>query len=307
MFHSVIAQEAIECNLSFSKFDYLIHEIKDTTEALIVLEDCGNCQEFKSVYRHQFASRLYFERGLIELAKTELIYAVEKGLFLDYSDSASFWELFREISASYGSEFAMKLVIVQEDKLASMSSENLEIRQKLLSIHNRDQGLRSKPKYNEASAYEFIYKLYGDREDDEAIHRKKIELAREFTIKDSLVLLEFVDISDSLGYVPNPNDLMFNDISTLMSHTSHMLFDGIDDLYYKSVIKGTISPRFYAWYKGYYEEYFGDGKTFSYYYTHGENMFADSTQEEIDTINSKRATIGLPFLPFNIFSEGGIR
>ena len=144
---------------------------------------------------------------------------------------------------------------------------------------------------------------FSDNKDTFDLDSTTLNCAMEFRKKDSIIIQSFIDIIDSLGFVPSDKQVFgFAEINALVVHTAYFNYSpNLDSIYLNSIMLGTLSPRTYAWYKGYREEFTHSEQT--YYYTHRSNDFEalKLSKNKVNQINNERHKIGLPLLPHNVW------
>lgn len=295
----------VKCHLEFNKLDSFFLA-KDTVGLVEYSEEIANCDEYMTIYRHLDLAKFYKSQNKLKAAKNEIVKAIEKGLLSSRLSIKHLKSDYDKIENIGGSDFLAQMILKDRKLLSEMDTSTKEIRKVLLSINKKDQKLRGNKEYKKCRNHHFQFMNKYGQVDTLENHESLMECALEFRQKDSLVLLEFVNLIDSLGYVPASKDLFFWDIDALMCHTSHFEFEvDLKSIYLHSVMEGFISPKYYAWYLGYNEEYYL--KEPSYYYTHSEHTLEEVKLDDIkyNQINSLRKTIGLPNLPISLWSNTG--
>lgn len=279
---------------------------KDTTNAMVVFEVIPlKCLNSVSAGRHYQFFNLLKDKDS-KLSIKHLLKASEKGFLASKSTKESFFKTLEYIEKNTSEAMVSDLMMDAYDQLKNLSDYNKKIRSQLVKIDYQDQALR---KDKETKACRSVYYdirwgyAVGDTIEN---FEKMMECAHDYRRKDSIVLQQFVNMINDLGYVPSEESVLFSEIDVLVSHTSHFDFkENIDSIYRHSVRLGTLSPRVYAWYKGYNEEYYLD-KPKSYYYTHSELMLEDEyiSEDDLKRINDLRQEIGLPSFPGSLWEYG---
>ncbi len=282
--------------------DYLIlhqvdslQNVNDTTQALDLYQQLVSTECFIKAGRNLAMSEIYFSLNKKDKAKQELNNAVDKGLFgLTYIDD-DYAKLYQRIERKYGGAFLNELKIKHDKKIKSQLAINGVLIEKIKNIFFQDQALRSDKNYKICKQYNFNKRLGFDY-DSTQNQTDMITCYQEFRNKDSLVLQEFVNIIDSIGYVPG-TELTYGmiPISPIICHLAHFEFQGLEDKLLYSLFKGTLSPEVYAWYIGYKEEYFKTDPSF--YFTNNEQDFDKMSSKKINSINKLRKSIGLKSIP----------
>jgi len=296
-FNSTLAlcqKDNIGCQLMLNQVDNLL-AAKDTLSAIVLYEAINEEVCNVKYRRYGHLSRVYYQYGLIEKSKTLIEKAVQHGLLGGMHFGYVSEDLLLEIANKYGDSFLSEMKSLNKEISASKLMLYGPIINELHDVFVKDQELRRNNIYKECRRYDFDYRM-GNLDTLSMYHEQMMECARDFRQKDSLLLLNFVRTVDSIGYVPG-DDILFGmfPIEPVINHTSHFLFSGLDSLYLRSVKAGTLSPRVYAWYKGYNEEYFH--KTHLYYFTHWADKFSNFSEKEVEKINTERLKIGLPICP----------
>jgi len=195
----------------------------------------------------------------------------------------------------YGRKFLNTVKSNHANKIKKQLLNQEALLAQLKYILEKDQELRRNKDYKNCKRYNFNRRL-GFAYDSTQVYSEMKACFEEFRYRDSIVLQQFVNIVDSIGYVPG-SDLVYGmvPISPIICHLAHFNFKGIEDKLLYSLFKGTISPEVYAWYIGYKEEYFQLDHTF--YFTNNEQDFDKMSDKKINEINTLRNSIGLKSVP----------
>lgn len=295
------SQSIIECHNLMNRYDSLMFQ-KDTVGALHNLSDLPDaCKKRISAGAHLRIANVF--QNIDEAKEKEhLIAACNKGLLTTHYNTEEFLNLYSKLKERIPN---IDLIDLTTQSLANLTEPNKKLRREIIDIIIQDQVLRNNKKYKNCKSHEFQVRLDYIDPDTVANHLELIECYKEYRTLDSTNLQRFVDIVSNKGYVPFSDSLQFLEMNVLINHTSHISFrENLDSLYKHSVMIGSISPKVYAWYKGYNEEYFKAPHV--YYYTHGESWIEelDLTEEEKAKINRRRKEIGLPSLPASVWDYG---
>jgi len=298
----ISCQNSIECYNILNKVDSLIFET-DTTNALRLLDNVSlNCSHLISLERHFRISKLC--RDNVK-KQSHLIKACEKGYLLTATETDDFVKRYNNIKEITNTQFADSILKISIDNLDRLTSKNKKLRKKVIRIYQIDQSLRRIKKYKKCRSHDFDLALGFTKSDTVTDHLELMKCAKEFRELDSIILQQFVDIVVEKGHVPFSDSIKFSEFDVLICHTSHFKFNSsLDSLYRHSVSIGSISPKTFAWYKGYKEEYYN--LEYSYYYTHNENMLKNEemSHKEKEEVNKQRKLIGLPSLPNSVWNYG---
>ena len=286
--------DCIECYNTLNQIDRIIQE-KDTITAIFIYEaiDKEKCIIRKG--RHLKYSKIYYEIDKIVKSKEELIKSTEKGLFGGLYFNENYDYLLSDIKIKYGKKFLEEVLSINQKMTKEAMNAHGDLIKEIKNIYDTDQFYRKNKKYKDCKNYNFIYRL-GFPYDTTKNHVEMMLCFEEFRQKDSILLKRFVDIVDSLTYTPT-DDIIFGmfPINPIINHTAHFNFEGLDNHYLNSVKLGTLSPEVYAWYQGYYEEYYQlESKL---YFTKGEKTLMKFESEKINQINRRRLELGLPLCP----------
>lgn len=284
----------LHCWKAWTHFDKILEE-KDTSSALMLFQsiEANKCPINKRRYLQ--ISKITYLIGDIVESKRNFRNSMESGLMSAIYFNQKFDKLIEEGKSKYGKVFIKNMLHLNDSLIAVNIKKNGTLIHKLKEIYDRDQELRRIPDIKECKGYEFNFKL-GFLPDTANNHTTLMRCAKEFRKQDSLILNSFIRIIDSLGYVPN-DETVFGmlPIGPIINHTAHFNFKDLDRKILDSVKKGRISPRMYAWWKGYHNEYFL--KPPEYYYVKNKTFFENLSDEDIEKINVKRMKIGLDKCP----------
>lgn len=297
----------IDCNIKFNTLDSLL-SIKDTIGVIKLYETLDYCDSYKTKYLNLHMAKIYGFKNKTIKVQNEIIKAIDKGYVVSANTLRSLHKRYNKIEKLAGEDFLLKMIARDRHLLTNLDSSTLVIRKRILNVHNEDQNLRKEKIYRKCRSHDYNFKTKYGSVDTLPEHEEMMNCANEYRTKDSLIVLDFVNLIDSLGYVPSANSLKFDDISTLICHTSHYEFEAdLENIYFSSVLKGTISPKVYAWYLGYNKDYYLKERVYYYDYTKTMLDEAKLTKIKTDEINRLRRKIGLPSLPTAIWSENGLR
>lgn len=287
----------LECYAGLYKvYDYL--KSGDTLAAINTYENLDKvCDPQIQSFWHYRMFKIYQNLDPRK-AEVELMKASSKGYLFGYFSTK---DVLKEIS-SLRDVLSDSLILAVIDNhlsaLDSMSNESKTIRKRISKIHKADQALRNDKEYNKCKKHFYQIKKKLINKDTVKDHNELMLCGLEYRRKDSIVMQEFVDLIFELGHVPNGNEIMDQSSTILVIHTPYYNFkENLDSIYRVSVNKGTLSPKAYAFYKGYNETFYN--KPFSYYYSHGKDRIEELnlSLKEIDDINKKRRLISLPDFP----------
>ncbi len=292
----------LESRTISNRIDSLFYSINMDGAINYYSENTAKVEHLYSADKHLGLSHIAKSLGKNQIAKDELIRAVKKGIIWKSIFDDDFLSLYNYINSFEDKPFSDSILILFND--ISPKKLNSSIPLQLKKIEENDQKLRNDNRYIDCVAKYYDY-IFSDNRDTFNIDSNTIECALEFREEDSTIIQLFVDIIDSLGFVPDDNiGFGFADINIIVIHTSYYNFTtNLDSLYLKSVFLGTLSPKTYAWYKGYNNSFKHLEPT--YYYIYNEDAFnaLNFTRDKINLINGKRREIGLPLLPHNIWQR----
>lgn len=292
-------KNCIECYNILNQIERILLE-KDTLTAIHFFESLDQSKCAIPDGKHYQWSVIYLKRGQEEKAREQLKTAIEKGFLGMHFYGEDMSGVINFIAKSYGEDSKNEMLALTQALVQEKEAKYGNITDELRAIYKEDQLLRKDPIYKACKAYDFRLKL-GFPVDSTANPREMEQCYKAFKQKDSTLLQRFIDIADSLAFVPD-DYFVFGKlpISPIISHTAHFDYKNLEELYLKSVKNGTLSPEVYAWWQGYHEEYFQEEKQL--YFTVFEEKLKEFSQEKIDSINQKRLKIGLPLCPAVIWN-----
>lgn len=293
----------IEMYNSINKIDSLIANNKLSSARQIYEDLSVRGFYIQSWKQYSYIDILYFDQGLIEKAKSELIETIKKGYLnqqILYGSDSIFLE---SIGNRYGYPLVEKLLIINDNLRKTKLNQYGKIINELIKLNDLDQELYRNKQYRKSRNYWFS-KTYGYPVKDTTInHVEAMSLYKEFRKLDSIKTERFVKIIDSLGYVPDERITGGLTANVLVIHSCKYkkLSSDIDAIYQHSLKIGSMSPHEYAWYKGYYDERHSNLNT--YYYTTSRDELEKFSATDKKLINSRRKLIGLRPCPAVVWNN----